>query len=317
MNNSNDALSLELQKNDVGEETTLALRSTFMPFFEEADELAKTAKVLVVTSENQTEEMDRAREMRLEIKAIRIMVDKNRKNLKEEVVRKGKAIDGMANIIKFLIVPVEEHLQKQEDFVKIREARFKEELRARRDMELRGFDMSAVDIACYNLAEMSEDGYQQLRDSWKMTFENKLKLELEVEEKRIAAKKAEAEERAILATENLKLKAEHEEADKKAKEKLAKEKAKLKTEREERQGLSAELKAREEAEELQKREAQEAFRKAGLAPDKDKLWAFATTLSETMCADLESEKANAILKQAHIDIGEVSAYIRGQCIDNL
>ncbi len=57
MNNSNDALSVELQKNDVGEETTLALRSTFMPFFDQANELAKKAKAIVVTSENQTDKM--------------------------------------------------------------------------------------------------------------------------------------------------------------------------------------------------------------------------------------------------------------------
>ena len=295
MNNGNDVLSLELQKNDVGEETTLALRSTFMPFFEEANELAKKAKAIVVTSEDQTDDIATAREMRLAIKGIRVIVDKERKTLKEEVVRKGKAIDGMANIIKFLIVPVEEHLQLQEDFVKIREDKRKTELVEIRTNELKKYDMSEADITCYNLGEMSSDAYLQIRDTWKMTFENKLKLVREAEEQRIATKKAEAEERAKISLEYVKLKAKAHEAENKAKEKLSKERAKLQAEREARQEMSAELKAREEAEELQKREAQEALKKAGLMPDKEKLKALGDTVSKIEYPELKSEEAKEIL----------------------
>lgn len=295
MKNSNNVLSLELQKNDIGEETTLALRSTFMPFFDEANKIAKTAKGIIVTGEDQTDKMDAAREMRLAIKAIRVDADKKRKELKEDIIRTGSAIQGMYNIIKYLVVPIEEHLQKQEDFVKILEDKRKLELVEVRTKELRGFNMLETDITCYNLGEMSDEGYQQLRDSWETNFEMKLKLEREAEEKRIADKKAEVEERARIATENIKLKAEREESEKKAKEKLAKERAKLKAEREERQRLSVELEAREEAEALQKQEAQEAFRKAGLAPDKEKLKTLADTVSTIEYPELQSEEAKAIL----------------------
>ena len=45
------------------------------------------------------------------------MLKKVRKELKEESLRKGKAIDGVANIIKFLIEPVEKYLEDQEKFI--------------------------------------------------------------------------------------------------------------------------------------------------------------------------------------------------------
>jgi len=324
VSNSDDALSLELQKNDVGEETTLQLRSTFMPFFEQANELAKKAKAIVVTSENQTDDMTAARNMRLAMKTIRVDVDKKRKILKEDVVREGKAIDGMANIIKFLIVPVEEHLQEQEDFVKIREENRKAELVETRTKELREFDMQPVDIMCYNLGEMSEEGYQQLRDSCKLVFDARQATQILKLEREAKDKKAEALERAKIATENAKietenkkLRAEAENTRKKQQEKLAKERAKLKTEREERERLESEIAKNRLAEENKKREAEEAEAQAQQASDKEKLWAFAYSLVMIKCADLESDKANAILKQTHSDINDAAAYIRGQCIDNL
>jgi len=316
MNNSNnDVLSLELQKNDVGEETTLALRSTFMPFFEQANKLAIGAKAIVVTSKDQKDDMAMAREMRLAIKNIRTTVEKERKALKENVVRKGKAIDGLANIIKFLIVPVEEHLQKQEDFVKLREEKRKLELVEVRSAELRQFDMSEADIACHNLGEMSEEGYQVLRESWKMTFENKLKFEREVEEKRIATKKADTERRIEIELENDRLRAEAEESRKKQQEKLARERAKLKAEREVRQGLSAELKTREEAEKLQKREAREAFKRAELKPDKQKLETLAVIITEIELPTLTGETAQSILKKVCIELSRIHAFIKNECLN--
>jgi len=314
VNNSNDALSQELQKNDVGEETTLALRSTFMPMFEEANTIAKTAKGIVVTSEDQTDKMDAAREMRLAIKAIRVDADKKRKALKEDVVRKGKAIDGLANIIKFLIVPIEEHLQKQEDFVKLREQKRKLELVEVRSKELREFDMSETDIACHNLGEMSEELYQVLRDSWQLIVERKLQVELEAEKQRIADKKAEVEERARLALENEKLKSEREESEKISKGKLVKERAKFKYEREERERLEAAIEAKKQAEKKERNEIEESFRKAGLAPDKEKLEVLAVEITRISCPRMEGE-ARAIAGEAIRKLNEIAVYIRFECLN--
>ena len=85
----NDPLVVELET--IEEKTAID-----MPFFEQADERAKKAKTIVVTSAEQTK------------------VEKKRKQLKK---------DGMATIIKYLIIP---YFQQQEGFVKRKEARRKE-----------------------------------------------------------------------------------------------------------------------------------------------------------------------------------------------
>jgi len=92
----------------------------FQNYFEIADEWSKKAKALVVTDESQMAEMQMARVGRLFLREKRIAIEKSRKELKEQALREGKAIDGIANVLKALIVPIEEHLGKQERFIEIR-----------------------------------------------------------------------------------------------------------------------------------------------------------------------------------------------------
>ena len=82
---------------------------------------AKKASKIIVTDESQTVIMQEARTGRLFLASIRNEVERNRKTLKEDSLRRGKAIDGVANFIKDLIIPTEEHLKRQEDFVELRE----------------------------------------------------------------------------------------------------------------------------------------------------------------------------------------------------
>ena len=92
------------------------LQAAFMPYFEQASEWRDKAAGIKVTSLAQTAEMRKAREARLALRDIRINTEKTRKELKEDSLRTGKAIDGMANVIKFLIEPIEEYLEKQEKY---------------------------------------------------------------------------------------------------------------------------------------------------------------------------------------------------------
>ena len=82
---------------------------------------AKKASKIIVTDESQKVIMEEARTGRLFLASIRNEVERNRKALKEDSLRRGKAIDGVANFIKDLIIPTEEHLKRQEDFVELRE----------------------------------------------------------------------------------------------------------------------------------------------------------------------------------------------------
>lgn len=94
----------------------------FQNYFEIAAQWEEKAKTIVVTNESQTAEMKMARTGRLFLREKRIAVEKARKELKEQALREGKAIDGIANVLKALIVPIEDYLEQQEKFVELREA---------------------------------------------------------------------------------------------------------------------------------------------------------------------------------------------------
>lgn len=103
---------------DLAPATAQELREAFTEMFNQADEWAAKAALINVTSIEQTREMKLARESRLALKDIRVQAEKTRKRLKEHSLRTGKAIDGIANVMKALIVPIEERLQEHEDFAK-------------------------------------------------------------------------------------------------------------------------------------------------------------------------------------------------------
>lgn len=104
---------------DSGLETTKAkvILEKFHDYFDLAAEWEVKAKNIVVTDEKQIADMKMARIGRLELREKRIAIEKTRKELKEQALREGKAIDGIANILKGIIVPIEEYLDHQEKFI--------------------------------------------------------------------------------------------------------------------------------------------------------------------------------------------------------
>jgi len=157
-----------IEVKDVNQETAVALKDAFNPQFQKAKELEEAAKAIVITSEEQTDLMEQARTMRLSLKDIRVNTEAMRKELKAESLRKGKAIDGVANIIKFLIVPIEEHLQKQEDFIKVRQ---EEKIRKRLEDRISKIESLEADTSIYNVAEMTDEAFGFLVE----TLEKQLK----------------------------------------------------------------------------------------------------------------------------------------------
>jgi hypothetical protein len=79
---------------------------------------------------------------------MRTSVEKKRKELKADSVRYGKAVDGEARRIRELIEPIEEHLKKQCDIVRLEEARQQVAAENARRDEVNGW-----------VAELSELGY--------------------------------------------------------------------------------------------------------------------------------------------------------------
>jgi len=205
----------------------------FQNYFEIASEWETKAKSLVVTNETQTAEMEMARTGRLFLREKRIAIEKARKELKEQALREGKAIDGIANVLKALIVPIEEYLGNQEKFIEIQEEQKREAKRL--EVEKR---MEEEQIA-------KEKAEAEERERIKLENE-RLKKEAEVRERKMARERKEQE--AKLAEQKAKADAER---------KAIEEKARLEREEAEAKQKAIEEKARKEKEAQEKKLAKE------------------------------------------------------------
>ena len=114
--------NLEIMVQELPSLKAKALLEQFQGFFKMAEEWEAKARMIAVTHESQKAEMKLARTGRLFLREKRIEIEKTRKQLKEDSLREGKAIDGIANVLKALIEPIEKYLDEQEHFVELREA---------------------------------------------------------------------------------------------------------------------------------------------------------------------------------------------------
>lgn len=206
MSHSENQLQVIVQESGLGTAKAADIMEQFKGYFDIAAEWEAKAKAIVVTDASQKEEMQVAREGRLFLRDKRIAIEKRRKVIKEQALREGKAIDGIANVLKALIVPIEEHLAAQENFIEIK-------------------------------AQEAAD-------------KERVRLEQEAEQKRIAEMKKQQEEQAKLQRENVRLRKQKEAAqtkEKKIREEAAaaaaKEREKLQQEKERLQERAARQKA--------------------------------------------------------------------------
>jgi len=256
---------------------------------------------------------DKARSVRLQYVKARTAGDRIHKELKEGLLLRTRAIDGVRNVYKLKCTEIETKLKDIElHFEKIEEAKL-DKLFAERVEKLSKY---VEDTSIYNLRDMSEIGFNELLLTSKVAHETRLKEEKEAEEARAAKEKADAEEAERIRKENEQLKADAEareaelakereaqakkdkiEADrlKKLQDEIdAKNKAdadRLAKEAEEKAKADAEVKAQQEADAQAKKQAE-------LAPDKDKLSVFANKLSEVNVPGVESEEAKQKLNEA-------------------
>jgi hypothetical protein len=210
---SDNLLAIEVSKEQLPESEGIALQNSFLPFFQQAEAMKEQALAINVTSVDQVDAIKKAREWRLTLKNIRVDCEKVRKGLKEESLRKGKAIDGMANVIKFLIAPIEQHLENQENFVKSQEELRIEELRRKRIAELWEYQVDGNHMM--NLGAMPDDQYALLLSGVKTQFENAVAAAKKADADRIEREKKEAAERERIKAENEARRIENEKLQKK------------------------------------------------------------------------------------------------------
>ena len=183
---------------------------------EKTGELIVGDKAIKVTSVDQREDMLKAKEQRLALKRARTTVENKRKELKEESLKTGRAIDAVARFVKTTIEPAEKYLETQEKFAELKAAAEKAERLAARTSAIGKF----ADPALYNLNDMEEEAFQQLL----------IKLEADAAAAAEAERKALAEQEAAAKAERerqLKIQEENERLQREAKERAAAEERKI------------------------------------------------------------------------------------------
>ncbi len=295
-----------------------SLMSSFAGYFTEAKKIAGESKDIVVSNEAQIEDMARAREYRLKLKEIRVNADKTREELKSQSLREGNAIQGVFNIIKALIVPVEEYLEKQEKFAEFKEMERKASLYGERVEKLSKY---VTDVTLYNIKDMADEVFANLLAGCQASWEKAREDEANAEKDRLAKIESDKIEQEKIRIENQKLK---EEADKREAE-IAKERAKqadaLKKLNDEKEKVEAKLRAEKEAQvqkdaddrakiEADNKAKEEIERQKLLAPDKEKLLEFAVKLSLVTAPAVKSKDADTILGKAMSKVLEAVAILQ-------
>lgn len=330
----NNRLAVKLEENSLSDEHKKKVLEAFGAPFEEAGEILKdyidedrnlviTDKSIKVTSEDDIAAMAEAREKRLTLMRVRTGVEKKRKELGEGYYKTYKAINDIATYIKDPIKPVEDYLESQEKFAEIKAAERAAKLKAERLERLAQF---TDDTSMYNFESMNDEQFDSLITTLKAQKDAELAAAKKAEEERLEAIEAEKKRQAEIEAENARLKKEAEEREKavaaeRAKlqaetekreaaeraereriqaeneKKLAAERAMADEERKKREALEAERRASDAEEARKKAAVEEAERQALLAPDKEKIVAFANALSvlRSQAPTVKSQEAQELL----------------------
>jgi len=271
-------LQILVEKSELDSTKAAVLLERFQDYFKIAAEWETRAKTIVVTDAGQTADMKMARVGRLELREKRIAIEKTRKELKEQSLREGKAIDGIANVLKALIVPIEDYLGEQEKFTEIQAQKEVARLVAEAEAKAEAERLAKEQAECEEQERISKENERLKREAAKKE-KARLALEAKVEAERVAKEKALADERAKVEAERIAREKIYAEERAKAKEKARLEREKVesaaraereKAEKEQRR-LQAEKDAAEKAArderkkaeaEKKAREREEAERKA-------------------------------------------------------
>ena len=191
----------------VNSEDSARLVKVFGGPFRDAGEILAEYKNIKVKDESDTETMAEARKKRLILANVRFEVENNRKDLKSDILKQGRAIDSVARIIKDELIPAEEYLKTQEKFAELKQAERKAKKIAERVELLSKFTDS---LERYNFEDMSDDDFKALVKELQAAKEHEIQVLRQAEKDRADREKAEAEDREKIRKENEQLKIEAE-----------------------------------------------------------------------------------------------------------
>jgi len=279
-------------------EAKTSLEIAFSSFFTEAAKWKEHAGTIT--------EPKLARVARLELKSLRVASEKTRKELKQDSLLMGRAIDGAHNILLSLIVPIERAL---DDIEKQEERRIEAEKAALLAGRIERYSrFQDLNMPLPNLGAMTEDQFAQCLADAKTLFKAKEEAVAKAEADRIERERKEAQEREAQRLENIRLKAEAE-----AREKEQAELRRLKAAAEARKAKAAQEKESADKAESERIAAEKlAYKKAAAAPDKDKLMAFALIVADLKVPTVKSPEAQTVANEITDKIANFARWIEAQ-----
>ena len=326
MENKNEISTIVLESG-LGNPQADFIISKFKPLFEDARNLIEDSKNIVVTDVGQSEQMTKARNARRALQAIRINADNTRKELKEDVTKYGRVVQGIYNLIEEAIVPAEKYLEKQEKFAILLAEEKAKNLRLNRINEISKY-VSSEDLEVYNFDIMTEETFVRLLTTTKALFEaekEKEVLQLALIEKERVEKEAEdvrvrAENEALRKEKEENVKREADEKKKQDDEKKKIEdahKKELDVQHIAREKVEAELKSKQDEEKKEQglredieKEKQEKERQAKLAPEKEKLFAYSESIRTLQSPEGLSKTGLKIVALAQAALLAVSQQVK-------
>lgn len=237
-------------------EAKQSLELAFGQYFADARALAQQTEAIT--------DPKLARAARLSIKQLRVNAEKRRKELKEDSLRMGKAIDGANNILLALIVPIERRLED----IELAEERAE---RARLAAEQAVAD--AEEARRQEDARKAREAAEQ-EERTRQRMEN-IRLKKEADELKAAHEAERAETARLVEIDRQNLRKALDEQHAKDTAERQRLKAIADEERRKREALEAEAKAKADAEAKKKRSEAAAAKRAAAEPDRKKLLCFA------------------------------------------
>lgn len=215
----NNQLTVIINENQIEPEQANILKVKFTDLIDQAQALSSQADTIKVKDETDVESMQEARTLRLKLKGIRTDTENSRKALKEGIIRAGKAIDGVSNIIKALTTPAEEYLETQEKYAELaKEKAIQTRYETRRDTLSQYVD----DVTLYAIKDMPDEVFESLLAGAKQRNEDIKKAEQAAREMEEQRKKEQEIENERIRKENAELKLKAEADSKKQAEEQAK-----------------------------------------------------------------------------------------------
>jgi len=273
-------LQLSIEKYQPPVVVAADLTLAFKDFFAQMEQWEEKAATLIVEDETQTGLMFEAGVARKAMASIRVAVEKQRKIMKEDSLRRGQAIDGVAKMMKERIEKVEAHLAAQENFIVNREAARVEALRSER------YNL----ILPYLVPEILPTPWPEWGTMHKADFENTLAFAID------KARQIEAEGLVCI---------EKERAGKEELERLRIETARQARELEEARRINAQQTIQQVQEALDPIPSPEPVQQT----DREKLRAYGAAVLQVQCAPIQDPAMRKVLQDVKILLGKIDKFI--------